>query len=345
LKKQQLAVAEPPRPPPSASPQPPAGSSDARITLKLGHWMPATHSLSGALDNWARSLQAAAGGTVKTDIFPARQLGGRAPDYYDMARDGILELSYINPGLQPGRFPIFAASELPLLMADAKGGSQALDGWYRKYAEREMKDVKFCFAMAQEPGLLHSRAKKVLEPGDIRGMQVRPANATLATFITQLGGITVPISTPEVRTAVEKSVIDAVMFSWGSAATFGIDKVTKYHMDVPFFTTGFALVMGKAAYERMSAAQRKAVDEHCSPEWALKVATPWADFERAGLEKSRSDRAREVYKLSPEQVAQWRRAAEPTQAAWADDVRKAGGDPGAILGELRAALARHNAGF
>ena len=36
--------------------------------------------------------------------------------------------------------------ELPFLIANGTGGSQALDAWYRKYAEREMKDVKFCFA-------------------------------------------------------------------------------------------------------------------------------------------------------------------------------------------------------
>ena len=31
-------------------------------------------------------------------------------------------------------------------MSDGKGGSLALDEWYRKYAATEMKDVKFCLA-------------------------------------------------------------------------------------------------------------------------------------------------------------------------------------------------------
>ena len=69
-----------------------------------------------------------------------------------MARDGIADLTYINPGYQPGRFPIIAAGELPFLMANAKGGSQALDAWYRKYAAKEMKDVKFCLAFVHDPG-------------------------------------------------------------------------------------------------------------------------------------------------------------------------------------------------
>ncbi len=51
-----------------------------------------------------------------------------------MARDGIADLTYINPGYQPGRFPIIGAGELPFLISNAKGGSQAIDAWYRKYA-------------------------------------------------------------------------------------------------------------------------------------------------------------------------------------------------------------------
>ncbi len=79
-----------------------------------------------------------------------------------MARDGIADLTYINPGYQPGRFPIIGAGELPFLIANAKGGSQALDAWYRKYAETEMKDVKFCLAFVHDPGALPLQAKKII---------------------------------------------------------------------------------------------------------------------------------------------------------------------------------------
>ena len=38
-----------------------------------------------------------------------------------MARDGIADVTYINPGYQPGRFPIIAAGELPFLIAERQG--------------------------------------------------------------------------------------------------------------------------------------------------------------------------------------------------------------------------------
>ena len=52
------------------------------------------------------------------------------------------------------------------------------------------------------------------------------------------------------------------------------------------------------------------------------MAGPWADFEHAGVQKLKSDPAHEVYPISAEQLAEWRKAAEPLQTAWADNVQQ-----------------------
>jgi TRAP-type C4-dicarboxylate transport system substrate-binding protein len=124
---------------------------------------------------------------------------------------------------------------------------------------------------------------------------------------------------------------------------FGIDKVTKYHMDVPLYATTFAWVMNKDRYNQMSVGQKKVIDDHCNTEWSLKVAGPWADFENNGVAKLKADPAREVYPISAEQLAEWRKAAEPLQKSWADNVRKSGADPDAVLQELKASLAQYKA--
>ncbi|HJS61904.1 MAG TPA: TRAP transporter substrate-binding protein [Pseudolabrys sp.] len=321
-----------------------AFAQDKTFELKFSHWVPPSHPLQKALEEWGASVEKASGGTIKYKIYPAQQLG-KAFDHYDMARDGIADLTYINPGYQPGRFPIISAGELPFLMTTAKGGTQALDAWYRKYADKEMKDVKFCLAFLHDPGAFHSRAKKILVPGDIKGMKIRPAHATMATFVTMLGGTNVQASAPEVRDIIEKGVADAVTFPWGSVPLFGIDKVTKYHLDMPLYVTTFAFVFNKAKYNEMSAAQKKVIDNHCTPEWALKVAAPWADFEHAGIAKIKAEAGHEVYEPSAAQVAEWKKAAEPLAKTWADNVKKAGGDPDAIMKELKGELAKFKAAY
>ena len=319
-------------------------AQDKTFELKLSHWVPPSHPLQKALEEWGASVEKDSGGTIKYKVYPAQQLG-KAFDHYDMARDGIADLTYINPGYQPGRFPIISAGELPFLMTNAKGGTQALDAWYRKYADKEMKDVKFCLAFVHDPGAFHSRSKKILVPDDIKGMKIRPAHATMATFVTMLGGTNVQAAAPEVRDILEKGVADAVTFPWGSVPLFGIDKVTKYHLDMPLYVTTFAFVFNKAKYNEMSAAQKKVIDNHCTPQWALKVASPWADFEHAGIAKIKAEAGHEVYEPSAAQVAEWKKASEPLAKTWADNVKKAGGDPDTIMKELKAQLAKDKAAY
>ena len=181
----------------------PALAQEKTIELKISHWVPASHPLQKALEDWGAAVEKASGGTIHYKVFPAQQLG-KAFDHYDMARDGIADVTYVNPGYQPGRFPIIGAGELPFLMSDAKGGSMGLDAWYRKYAGTEMKDVKFCLAFIHDPGTFHSN-KKITVPGDVRSLKVRPADATMGTFVSLLGGANVRRVPPKYATSWKRA--------------------------------------------------------------------------------------------------------------------------------------------
>ena len=321
-----------------------AFAQDKQFDLRISHWVPPSHPLHKAMEDWGASIEKASNGTIKYKVYPSQQLG-KAFDHYDMARDGIADVTYVSPGYQPGRFPIIDAGNLPFLVSNAKEGTGAIDEWYRKHAEKEMKDVKVCFTFLHDPGTFHSKTKKIVVPADVKGMKIRPAHATVATWMTQLGATNVNASAPEVRDIIEKGVAEAVTFPWGSIPLFGIDKVTKYHMDAPLYVTSFVWLFNKAKYEQMSASQKKVIDDHCTNEWAVKAASPWADFEHAGIQKLKSDPAHEVYAISAEQLGEWKKAAEPVVAVWAEGVKKAGGDPDAILKDLKATLAKRNSAY
>jgi len=318
---------------------PSAQAQDKPVQLKLSSWVPAQHPLNPALQAWADDIKKESGGTITAILFPSEQLG-KAFDHYDMARDGIADFSYVNPGYQPGRFPVMAGASLPFLFANGKEGSAAIDAWYRNYAAKEMKDVKYCFAFVHDPGTFHSR-KKITVPGDIKGMKVRPATSTVGQLITSLGGTNVQASAPESRDMLERGVADAITFPWGSIGLFGIDKVVKYHMDVPLYVTPFVWVMNKGKYDAMSAPQKKVIDDHCTSEWAQKVAGPWADFEFGGRAKMAALSGHEIYKLTPEQLDAWRKAAAPSEAQWAEGVKKVGEDPKAVMDALKASLSKY----
>jgi TRAP-type C4-dicarboxylate transport system substrate-binding protein len=318
---------------------PAAYAQDKTVELKISSWVPPAHSLTASFEAWGKSIEAASKGTIKYKIYPSQQLG-KAQDHYDMARDGIAEVTFISPGYQPGRFPVIDAAALPFLASNAKDGSAAIDEWYRNYAAKEMKDVKFCLAFAHDPGVWHSK-KKIITPDDVKGLKVRPAHATVANLVTLLGGTNAHSSAPEARQLLERGVADAITFPWGSILLFKIDQVVKYHMDLPLYVTPFSLLINQATYDGMSDAQKKVIDDHCNSEWAKKIASPWADNEAAGRQKLIKMSDHEVYKLNDEQAAKWRKAVEPLTEQWAGPVQKAGWNPGEVLNGLKASLAKH----
>jgi TRAP-type C4-dicarboxylate transport system substrate-binding protein len=318
-----------------------AHAQDKPVNLKMSSWVPAQHPLNPSFIAWAEDIKKASGGTITATMFPSEQLG-KAFDHYDMARDGIADLAYVNPGYQPGRFPVMAGAGLPFIFANAKGGTAAIDAWYRQYAAKEMKDVKYCFAFIHDPGTFHSK-KKLLLPTDVKGLKVRPATSTIGQMVTMLGGTNVQASAPEARDALERGVADAITFPWGSIGLFGIDKVVNFHMDIALYTTPFVWVMNKDKYDSMSAAQKKVIDDHCTTEWAEKVATPWADFEYAGRAKLAGLPGHESYKLTPEQSDAWRKAVAPMEAQWSAEVGKGGYDGKALMDSLKSNVAKYKA--
>src|SRR6266700_620712 len=103
---------------------PAVSAQDKEVQLKISLWLPPAHPLVPATKDWAADIEKESGGTIKSTVFPSEQLG-KAFDHYVMARDGIADVTYVNPGYQPGRFrrAAFGAQE-----GDGAGRSEEHEG-------------------------------------------------------------------------------------------------------------------------------------------------------------------------------------------------------------------------
>ncbi len=318
-----------------------AQAQDKAVELKFAHWLPAGHPLAKlGFEPWARSVEEASKGSIKVALFPAQQLG-KAADHYDLARDGIADMTWVNPGYQAGRFPMIAAGELPFLIGKPGPGSAALDQWYRSYAPTEMKDVKVCFAHVHV-GTFHSK-KPISEPGQLKGMKIRSANGTVAQTMTLLGATNVQVSAPEARDALEKGLADAITFPWKSIVTFGIDKVAKFHTDVRLYSSSFVWVMNKPWYDKLAAGQKKVIDDHCNNAWAAKVGATWGDDEDSGQAMLEKTPGHTIVKITAAQRDAWKKAVEPVYGQWTAAADAAGNKGAAALADLRKELAARQA--
>jgi TRAP-type C4-dicarboxylate transport system substrate-binding protein len=318
-------------------------AQDKPINLRFSYWIPPKHQLVPSTQIWGESLTKATNGTVKVTIFPSNQLG-KGPDHYDMAKDGIADFVLVNPGYTPGRFPIIAAGEMPFLTSSSLTGSPGFDEWYRKYAPKEMKEVYTCITFTHEPGTFHSVRRKIELPDDLRGMKIRTGNATSSRLVSLLGGSSVAVEITEARETLARGIADAIMAPWEVLTLFRVTDVTKFHMENPLYVSMFTWNLNRKTYDSMSAMQKKALDEHCTTPWAKRIATEWAqrDFDAHKQVKAMKDASRTIYSITPQQVAQWRKAAEPLRKQWAEEVTKAGYNADEVWSELVASLKKHD---
>jgi TRAP-type C4-dicarboxylate transport system substrate-binding protein len=321
-----------------------ASAADKTFNLRLSYWVPPSHLLTPGYKDWAAALEKASNGTIKTTLYPSSQLGS-GQDHYDMVKRGIADFGLINPGYTPGRFPVIATADLPFLVTDSLKGASATHRWYAKYAEKEMPEHVVCHVFSHQPGTFHSKGL-IKVPSDVKGLNVRTANQTMATFVTSLGGNSVQVPIMEAYETLKRGITSAITVPWGGLThpAFKFGQVTTYTLDIPLYVSNFTDGFSRKTYDQMSDAQKKAVQSVCTPEWSARVYKDWYadDF---GREEAIRKSDRKITKIGPEEVALWRKAAEPVKAAWADAAKKAGYDAKEVLGELEAELKKADALF
>lgn len=314
-----------------------AGAQAQDVSLRFAHWLPPQHAVpQTGMKEWMESITDASGGSITFEVFPAQQLGA-APDHYDMTRDGITDIGYVNPGYNAGRFPIFELVGVPFLANDGLNASKAIHEWYLDYADKEMSDVYFCLVNPHEPGRFHGK-NEIKVPADVKGLSVRPAHSTMARFVNSLGGSSVQVPAPEAREAIARGTADAVTFPYEAMKIFKIGEETKFHNDMPLYLSAQVILFNKATYDGLSADQKKVIDDHCTPEWSKRFSAGWTDYDTNVRQEILNDPEHTVYTPTAEEIALWREAAVPTMEAWKADVKNAGYDPDAVLEGMRSAL-------
>lgn len=318
-----------------------ATAQAAEVELAFSHWVSAQHPVHvGGIEPWVQSIAEASDGRIKIDIFPASQLGAAA-DHYDMARDGVVDIAFVNPGYQPGRFPVISAGEIPFTISNATAGSQAFDEWYREYADAEMKDVFFCMVHLHDPGTLHGTNGPLQVPADLKGKNIRPAHGTMARMLNHAGAASVFAGAAEMRELLARGAAEITASPWSSIYTFGVNDLTKHHLDMPFYATTFTFVMNRAAIDALSAENRAVIDDHCSSEWAGKIPTKWVDDDVVGRQKLIDD-GHTLYKPAAEEVTLWIDATSPLRDEWKDAASKSGIDADAAWTRLEEILEKHD---
>lgn len=286
------------------------GSAGAeKFELKLAHFVPSPHFFSKYLANWAKELEQKSGGRLVVKVFPGAQMGP-PPKYYDLARKGIVDITWHLHGATPGRFPLTELSHLPYVMPSAEVGTKVLNHPdILKYLAKEHKGVKILYLLTHQPGNLHTRKKPVRRTEDMKGLRIRFSSATIKDWVAALGGTPVGVPPTEIADNLQKGTIDGVFIDYGGAHTaFKLGGLIGYTTEMYSYITSFVVSMNPRSYKRLPRDLQQLIDTTTS-NVAGPIGKLWDDADAPGRAYLIREGGKTIL-LSPEEDAKFKRIAQ-----------------------------------
>jgi len=308
------------------------------VVLKFHQFLPAQAPVPAlVLVPWMEKIEAESGGRIMFEHYPAMQLGGAPPGLVDQVIDGVADVVWTLPGYTPGRFPRTEVIELPFLISDAESASRALYTLGEAFMfDTEYSDMKILGMWTHGPGLIHSKTP-ISSPSDLPGVKLRAPTRVTNMMVSNLGAAAVGMPVPAVPESLSKGVIDATILPWEVTGSLKTSELVKNHTEFPgkaLYTSAFILAMNKSVYDGLPDDLKAVIDANSGVEFSA-IAGKTSQGADAGARQMAVDLGNSIVTLTPEQAAEWEAAAEPTYAAWLNEMIAAGIDGQALLDEAR----------
>lgn len=315
-----------------------ATAAFADTTLALSSWLPPRHPIVvNAIKPWAKEVSEVTEGRVNVRVL-TKALGA-PPAHYDMAADGIADITYgLHSFTTDDRFKRSRIGQFSFLGDDAVSGSIAFWNVYSGQldAQAEHEGVKLLGLFVHGPGVLHNNVKQINTPADIEGLKIRVPGGYISDLMSDLGAVTLFMSSGEVFEKLSRGVIDGVTFTYEALTAFKLTDDLKYTTRVPggLYNTTWFLVMNESAWEGISEADRAAIDTISGAAFAERVGTAWNGADERALEGIK-EAGIEITTAPAELLEFIKSAAAVREAAWVAEVSGEGFDGAAALKELR----------
>jgi TRAP-type C4-dicarboxylate transport system substrate-binding protein len=251
------------------------------VTLKFSHFLgPKSFFQVDVVEPWAKELEARTNGQVKVEMHDGTSPLGKVTEQASNAKDGTVDIALGLRGAEGDRFPGSSLIELPFVTPDALSGSRALWGLYGDGTlANEYKDYRVLALFVHNPGLIHTKGKRVLELADLKGVRLRSPNKTVAAALEHVGATPVVLQVNDVMAAVQENKIDGIVTNWGNPLQ-GFNDHMKFHTDTQFYTSAFFIVMNRAKYDGLPADVRGAIDAMSGETWVAKFGPLWDKWDK-----------------------------------------------------------------
>ncbi len=300
--------------------------------IKLHSFVPPNHVIwTDVLIPWGKEVEKASNGKMAVRYFPSMQLGGKPPELFRQAVQGISDAIFSLPGYTSADFPMMALTELPGTATSADDGTRKLWKNFDQYLKGEFAGTKVLMLWNSDSASLMSRSKPIRTLEDLKGMRIRTPSAAQSAQLEALGATPIDMPVTQIYNNLERGVIDATMIPMSAALDFKLIEVAKYFtIEAPLGKSPFMVVMNQGRYDKLPADLKKVIDSTTGLNLSLKGAAAYDGKNKESVVAARKDR--EVIELDPKERPRWLAAFKPMIQKQVDENEKAGRPARGLVG-------------
>lgn len=272
------------------------------------------------------------------------QLGGKPPELYSQAVDGIADIIWTLPGYTPGRFPTTEVFELPFFVQDARAASCAFWKMHEEHTrDGEFKDAKILATWVHGPGAFHT-SDPVESPEDLQGMKIRGGSRLVNKVLEQVGATPVGLPVPSIPESLSKGVIDGATIPWEVTTALKVPELVEFHTQFEgagLYTLTFVVAMNQDKYNSLPDDLKAVIDANAGIDLSVFGGGTQADADGPARQLA-VDNGNEIYTVTDTQA--WLDVVEPVYAEWVADMNSKGIDGQALIDQARALMSGECAG-
>jgi TRAP-type transport system periplasmic protein len=299
----------------------PAMALAQQKVLKYAHFQPARpdQPKHAAALAFKEHVEKATNGSIKVEIYPAGQFGNDA-DTMSALRLGTLEMAVAHDGAIAVIYKPVGVLGIPFLYDTHEHAWRVYDSpWLKEFSDDMIKKTGVRLLSLADNGVRHfTNSKRAIHtPDDMKGLKIRVMpSPVFQTLVTALGASPSAIPWAELPTALQQKVVDGEENGVTNIIAASLYQYQKYITLDGHVWSVHGYTINEKFYQGLSPVERKAVEE--GTQKATAIHRKMTSDQDKNAKEILGKLGMEVTEITPAELAQFRRLAQPPVKAWAE---------------------------
>lgn len=319
-------------------------TANAAETLRMSTAVSTSHWLvTEALAEWAEDVARESDNRLEIEILSTPI--GNAASQFEMARDGVVDVVYANPGLTPGRFVLLEAGGLPGLADTSLALSVGLQRVIEQTPElqEEFKEVKLLGTYVTPPYQIYATTDEPIDhPDDFQGLKIRTGGGILGAAVEAIGAV--PVNQPFSKTyeLLSNGVVDGAVSSLDSVTSLDLTQILDHATVIPggVGAAPVIIVMNKGRFDSLAPEDQEALMRSSGENLSRIIGEKFDARSEAAIEAMK-EAGMDVRIADEAFVETLQERLQPVTEQWLNDARERRGVDGQpIIDAIKAEIAK-----